>query len=202
MRINPPDFKKCESYERYKQELLAWKRVTEVDKQKQAIAVALSLPADGEEATSISEKVFEELKLEDWEKDDGLDTLIAFFDRHLGKDDFADSFQKFVEFEECARGTESIKDYIQTFDQRHNRLVKLNMTLPKPIIAFKLLEGANISKEQRMLVLTGLDFNDKKGLYEQAKTSLKKYLVDSSKTSNVPMAIKVGPTHFTDQEHW
>ena len=61
---------------------MAWKRVTEVDKKKQAIAIAFSLPADGEEGTGIREKVFEELKLEDSEKDEGLDTLIAFFDRH------------------------------------------------------------------------------------------------------------------------
>ena len=91
-----------------------------------------------------------------------------------GKDDLAYSFQKFEEFEECIRGSESIRAYIHTFDQRYNRLVKLNMTLPKPILAFKLLKGANISKEQRMLVLTGLDFNDKERLYEQAKTSLSK----------------------------
>ena len=200
MRINPPDYIKCKNYERYKQELLAWKRVTEVDKKKQAIAIALSLPADGEEETGIREKVFEELKLEDLEKDNGLDTLIAFFDKHLGKDDLSDSFQKFEEFEECIRRSESIRDYIQNFDQKYNRLVKLNMTLPKPIVAFKLLKGANISKEQRMLVLTGLDFDNKEGLYEQAKASLKKYLGDNNKISNVPMALKVESTHSTDQE--
>lgn len=200
MRINPPDYIKCKNYERYKQELLAWKRVTEVDKKKQAIAIALSLPADGEEETGIREKVFEELKLEDLEKDNGLDTLIAFFDKNLGKDDLSDSFQKFEEFEECIRRSESIRDYIQNFDQKYNRLVKLNMTLPKPIVAFKLLKGANISKEQRMLVLTGLDFNNKEGLYEQAKASLKKYLGDNNKISNVPMALKVESTHSTDQE--
>ena len=74
-RINPPDFRKCNSYERYKQELLAWKRVTEVDKKQQAIAIALSIPANGEEETGICEKVCEELKLDDLEKDEGLPFL-------------------------------------------------------------------------------------------------------------------------------
>ena len=60
-------------------------RVTDVLKKKQAIAIALSLPADGEEATGIREKAFDELDLEELEKNTGLDTLINFFDKHLGK---------------------------------------------------------------------------------------------------------------------
>ena len=70
--------------------------------------------------------------------------------------------------------SETVKSYIQIFYQRYHRLIKLNMTLPKPVLAFKLLKGANIMKEQRMLLLTGLDYNDKDKT--KAKKSLKKYL--------------------------
>ena len=75
--------------------------------------------------------------MEDLEKDEGLDTLIAFFDRHLGKDDLADF---------PSSSLKSLKSVLEDLK----------------------------AKEQRMLVLTGLDFNDKERLYEQAKTSLKK----------------------------
>ena len=87
--------------------------------------------------------MFEELSLEELEKkDEGLDTLIAFFDQktgHLSTMGLADSFQKFEEFEACVRGSESIGAYIQTFVQRHNRLIKLKMTLSEPVLAFKFL---------------------------------------------------------------
>ena len=44
--INPPSFNKEKSYERFRQELIAWKEITDLDKTKQGIAIALSLPED------------------------------------------------------------------------------------------------------------------------------------------------------------
>ena len=155
MKINPPDFRKCKTYERYKQELKAWRLVTDVPKKKQGIAIALSLPADGDEETGIREKVFEQIELTDLEKDTGFDLLIQFFDKHLGKDDLADSFEKFEDFEDYSRKADtSVIEYIKNFDQKYNRLVKLKMSLPPPVLAFKLLKRASITNEQRMLVLT------------------------------------------------
>ena len=46
--LQPPQLTKDKGYERYKNELLAWVRVTEVPGTKQAITVALSLPEDHE----------------------------------------------------------------------------------------------------------------------------------------------------------
>ena len=43
-RINPPTFNKEKNYERFKQELLAWKERTDLRQDKQGIAIALSLP--------------------------------------------------------------------------------------------------------------------------------------------------------------
>ena len=43
---NPPVFRKGKSYERFKQELLAWRKITDLRLDKQGIAVALSLPED------------------------------------------------------------------------------------------------------------------------------------------------------------
>ena len=56
------------------------------------MAIALSLPED--DNTKIREKVFGQISLGDLKKDDGLDILIAFLDRHLKKDDLADSLEK------------------------------------------------------------------------------------------------------------
>ena len=48
------------------------------------------------------------------------------------------------------------------------------MTLPSESLAFKLLRKANITKEEKLFVLTGMNYDNKKTLYEEAKESLKK----------------------------
>ena len=175
MRLNPPDLSKCRTYERYRQELKAWQEVTDIPKTKQGIAIALSLPQDSGES-GIREKVFDEIELKDLKKENGLEILINFLDKTLGKDDLSDSLEKFEDFEDYCHGqNETILDYISRFDQKYNRLKKLGMELPSAIVAFKLLRRANITRDERLLVLTGMDYTERDKLYEQAKTSLKKF---------------------------
>ena len=59
-KINPPSFEKAKTCERFKQEVLAWKEITDLPKNKHGIAVALSLPVDDEH--QIKDKVFEQIK--------------------------------------------------------------------------------------------------------------------------------------------
>ena len=81
-------------------------------------------------------------------------------------DELSDSMEKFDEFEDCQRGNgPSITENIATFDSRFRKIEKLKMTLPSEILAFKLLWKANISKEKKMLVLTGMNYANKKTLY-------------------------------------
>ena len=202
MKIRPPDFTKSKSYERYKLELMAWRGVTDIDKKKQGVAVALSLPEDDE--SGIREKVFDEVKLEDLQKDDGLDTLLAYFDKQLGKDELTDSLEKFEAFEDYEREKgQSIADYISKFDQRYNKLVKLKMTLPPAILAFKLLKKANISKAEKMLVLTGMDYSKKEELYDQAKRSLTKFKGEQgggAESGSAAVAVKLEPALVVEEE--
>ena len=62
--ISPPTIyvtkKKC--YEQFKQETLTWAEKTDLMKGKQAIAVALNLPDDDDH--KITEKVFDEIELD------------------------------------------------------------------------------------------------------------------------------------------
>ena len=82
MKINPPAlFSK--SYELYKQQLLAWREVTDICKTKQGIVIALSLPEN--EEFHIKENVFSQISLDDLKREIGLDILIQFLDKHLKK---------------------------------------------------------------------------------------------------------------------
>ena len=173
-KINPPKYNSLKSYELYKQELLAWKEITELAKEKRGVAIALTLPEEDE--SKIREKVFDQIKLDDLKKETGLETLIAFLDKHLAKDDLADSLTKFEEFEDYRRSeTQSIVDYIGVFDANYRRIEKKGMNLPPEILAFKLLRRAHITKEETMIVLTGMNYDVKETLYDQAKQSLKKF---------------------------
>ena len=156
--------------------MLAWKEIIDLPKNKQGIAVALSLPVDDEH--QIKEKVFDQIPLDDLKTDFGLNILIAFLDKHLAKDDLADSVEKFDDFRRD--DGQSIHKYIAMFDAKYRKIEKKNMTLPSEILAFKLLKKANITKEERLLVSTGMNYEQKSTLYEEAKSSLKKFKGDDA----------------------
>ena len=102
-KINPPSFNSAKSYERFKQELQAWREITELSKNKHGIAVVLSWPDDDE--NKIKDKVFDQIALDELKNENGLDKLIAFYDKHLGKDDLADSIEKFEDFDDFKKKT-------------------------------------------------------------------------------------------------
>lgn len=75
-KINPPSFNSAKSYERFKQEILAWREITELSKKKQGIAVALSLPEDDE--NQIKDKIFDQISLDELKSENGLNILLTF----------------------------------------------------------------------------------------------------------------------------
>ena len=67
-----------------------------------------------------------------------------------------------------------------------------------------LLKKSNITKQERMLVLTGLDYEKKDQLYEQAKRSLMKFKGEQGggleSRGDQSMAIKLEPTFLAENE--
>ena len=182
IRINPPHYSKEKTYERYKTELRAWELVTDVKDVKRGIVVALSLPENDESV--IRERVFDEIKLDDLKKENGMDVLLKFMDRILGKDDLTDSLEKFEDFENYKREPDqSMTEFLSKHDQKYNKIVKLKMGLPPAIAAFMLLKKANITTDERLLVLTGMDYSDRDQLYEQAKRSLLMFKEHKARTA-------------------
>ena len=199
-KINPPSFNSAKPYERFKQELLAWREITELSKNKQGIAVALSLPDDDE--NKIKDKVFDQIALDELKDENGLNILIAFLDKHLGKDDLADSIEKFEDFDDFRRKDgQTIHEFIAMFDSKYRKIEKKDMSLPSEILAFNLLKKANITKEEKLLVLTGMNFDNKAYLYEEAKSSLKKFKGDAIHArDNENVNIKLEPAYLAENE--
>ncbi|ESO92708.1 hypothetical protein LOTGIDRAFT_175654 [Lottia gigantea] len=63
--------------------------------------------------------------------------------------------------------------------ESQGKMEKKNIQLPQEILAFRLLKRANITPEERLLVLTGMDYNKIDKLYEDAKQSLRKFKGDT-----------------------
>ena len=82
IKINPPDFAN-KSYKQYRVELSAWEKITTLEKEKRGIAIALSLPEN--DSTSIRQRVFEELSLDELSGKDGLAKLVNFFRSEIRK---------------------------------------------------------------------------------------------------------------------
>ena len=76
------------------------------------------------------------------------------------------------------------------------------MTLQPEILAFKSLNRINISIEEIMLVLTGMNYADKKLLYDVVKSFLKKKFkgIIAEGQSNTSSAIKLEPAFLAQQE--
>ena len=149
--INPPSLTKSKSYELWKIQTLAWSVVTDLSKERQAIAVALRLPED--DKNNIKEKVFGEMKLDDLNSENGMSLLFQFLDKHLLADELMDSFKKFEDFENFERKHgQNIREFVNNFDLRSSKLEKFNIKIPSEILALKLLRKANLSKQERMIV--------------------------------------------------
>ena len=172
-KFNLPGMTEKKSYERYRTELFLWKSITSVSESKRGPMVALSLPDDHE--SRIKDKVFEKMTIEQLSTKTGFDELIIVMDSVLLKDSLTDAFDKYNEFEKYSRTSETVSEFIGEFDLKNSKLSKLNIKLPSEILAFKLLIHSNLTPEEQMLVKSGIDYSNRESMYEQTKTSLKKF---------------------------
>ena len=175
--ISIPTLTGSTNYELWKLQTQAWTVVTELSKEKQAVAVALSLSED--DKRRIKEKVFGELELDVLNSENGMSVLFEFLDKYLLEDELMNKWNKFEDFEKFERKHgQNIREYVANFDLKFRKLEKMHIKLPSEILAFKLLRNANLSKQERMLVLTGVNFAEKENMYLQTKQSLIKFLGD------------------------
>ena len=174
VRLDVPPMDNCDGYEDYKKQLAAWEIVTKIEKKDRGVHVALSLPSQGHKG--VRKKVFEDLTLVDMTKEEGLKELTNYMDTLFKKDDLAECWTLYVEFDDCVRKEDqTMSKYISNFDDAYKKIAKEGVVIPPLILAFKLLKGAKISEEERLLVITGINYEKKEAMYEDAKRSLKKF---------------------------
>ena len=174
-KVKVPQFDSVnKTYSRYVQEIEFWKVVSKVDKKEQGVILAYELPES--DPSGMRDKLFHELPLDQLNCDDGVDNFISYMDNIFKKDDQTQAYEDCVQFDSYRRGKGvKIQDFFMEFDKLYNIAAKRDMRLPNTVLAFKLLDAAQLSKNDRMFVLTGIDFNHKESMYTQTKDALKKF---------------------------
>ena len=111
---------------------MAWGEVTDINRNKQGITVALSLPQTDE--MPAREKIFTEISIADLKSDEGLSALLEFLDQNLGKDDLTFSLDKFEDFDKFQRKERThIQEYICAFDTKYKKIEKKGVKYPSEI---------------------------------------------------------------------
>ena len=155
-KLQTPSFATGQSYELYKREVDMWENVTTIKANERAFHLLLSLPGKDKDKEGIQDKLLETIKTEQLKTENGVKHLLSCMDKFLAKDILESKWEYFQEFENCVKGDEqSMSQYIATFDTSYEKL-KVNLaetlTLPSSILAFKLLKGQKLRKNNALLL--------------------------------------------------
>ena len=120
--------------------MLKWELATSMDKTKRALMVFLSLEGTAREAVL-------ELDTAVLNSEDGMKKLYEKLDTLFLEDINQSAFRAYETFENYQRppGT-SLEDFLIEFGQLVAKLKDFNILLPEPVLAFRALKNANITK--------------------------------------------------------
>ena len=186
---NPPRFDESTGYDTWKNEIKIWELVTDLDKKKQALAITLTLTGKAKVAAL-------SIKAEDLNKEDGMKTLFKVLDEVFLKERKDSAYEAYKNFDIFRKSTNmTMSEYIIEFDQRYQCSKKYDMTLPDAVLAFKVLDNAELNQQERQLALTACQ--DLK--YSSMKSALKRIFGDSDNTSisNEAITIKQESAMYT-----
>ncbi|XP_050732769.1 uncharacterized protein LOC127006649 isoform X9 [Eriocheir sinensis] len=187
VKCAPPVFGGEKSYVRWRTELEAWLLVTNVDKKKQAITVALSFP----EGSEVRDRIFGEVEMNDLNSEDGMAKLLEYLDKWYKKDKLTGAYDSWADFDSFRKGDNTkMESYISEFEKRHKKLLEYGIVLPNSVLAFKLLDGARLSQGVKQQTVDTLDFNKPDAMFQQVVAVLKKVLENKpvASSGNMPVA--------------
>ena len=203
----PPTFlSETKSYTEYRNDLEMWSRITSVDPKLQAEMVVYRLEGH---PSRIKEKIVTQIGEKLKNNADGMKELLKFLDEIYKKEDMAEAWDRYSEFASATRQADkSMEDFISEWKNIYHKAKVVGCDFSDTILAFKLLQDANLSKIDIKLVLTGVDYatgKTQKNLMNQIVDSLKKFkgngVVMSGEHDIRDVQVKVEPTWMADVQH-
>ena len=190
---NPPSLDKDKDYSLWKNEVAMWQLVTDLEKKKRGLALALTLQGKPREVAL-------EMDAAKLNAENGVEVLMTELDKVFEKDKMDQAYSAYTAFDKYQReGSMNMSAYIIEFEQRYNKCKKYNMVLPDTMLAFKLLDNAGLGQSDRQLALTAcsdLKFDTMKGALNRI-FGTKSPLLDSDTT----VAVKEESAFLTER-HW
>ena len=177
-KLEPPSFiSETKSFEAYKRDVNRWSQLTEVKVELQALLIVHYL--DGHSSCA-KEKIDNGVPEEKLSCKDDVKNLLAFLENIYKKDTISDAFDKFKEFTSIRRKPETtVQSFIAEWSMSHSKAKAMGCEMSDKVLAFLLLDAANLTPIERNLVLTGVDYTigeEKKDLLDQMQIALKKFV--------------------------
>ena len=123
----------------------SWKDYTTIPKEKQGIALLLSLEDEAQDAVL-------EVPMDQLKSDTSIDVAILRFDDLFKCDDVLKRYSALEEFESYKRpNNTSIQKFLIKFEKRHNKTKSYGTTWSDDLLAYRLLQSANLSEQHQQL---------------------------------------------------
>ena len=145
-RLAPPIFKDGDDFFEWKRELSIWSVVTDIDEEKQAAAIYLSLEGKARECCKC-------IDVQELTGKNGKKALLSKLEALYAVDEEQRIYIAYEMFESYVRPTDvSIPDFLNEWERLYDKIVSKGITLPEPVLAYRLLKSANIPSEKQALV--------------------------------------------------
>ena len=127
-----------------------WQLVTSVPKKEQTIILLDSLEGNAKVEQAVSD-----LTATEFNNDEGINTLFAKLDLVFKDETLDEAYSTYSNFISFNKKDDMIMtDYILEFEHLYCKMMEYEMKLPDAVLTFNLLDGANITDDERKLALT------------------------------------------------
>ena len=197
--LTPPVWKiKDEKYADFKFETELWSRFTTVEEEKRGFSVYSLLPYEkGVHDTVRTAIQNNEVQIE---AADAVNQIFKVLDKIFLEDDLISLYETWKTFTHFVKTNQTIEEFIDLFDQNIKKLKLKGIELPQKVLALQILDAAKLEQNERQIVLTGVNFNEKEQMFDQMKIALRKYIGSSSKSAEERPTVKEEVLHTTYNE--
>lgn len=144
----PPAFHEGKDYSNWKLDIELWNDFTSVEKKKRGTALFLELK-EGKVKNAVRSLGKDVISAED-----GLTQIITKLDSIYLEDDALRTYRAYGRFEKFVRPVDmKLQSYLSEFEKLKADLEKQNIKLPDAVLAYRLLDSANMSKDKVELAL-------------------------------------------------
>ena len=97
-----------------------------------------------------------------------------------------------------------VTHYITGFEAKYSAAKATGLgEMPQPYLMFMVIDNCMISEQDRKFVMAGVDLQQKTKLYEQAKSSLSKFMAGpGTETEASGIALKDSETFYAGGNNW